>query len=179
MAFSNLYSLLKCLILNPELNADCSPRVSTRYTAAEHRPLQVQSASPYHFCTTPSDSCFLSFPKTEIEEEHQVSFTVPIFEPLPPQYFVRVVSDRWLASESVLPVSFRHLILPEKYPPATELLDLQPLPISALRKPEFEKLYEGRFSHFNPIQTQVGVPDVSWVSPCVWMSSEPKIVHPV
>lgn len=94
--------------------------------------------------------------QTEIEEEHQVSFTVPIFEPLPPQYFIKVVSDRWLQSEAVLPVSFRHLILPEKYPPATELLDLQPLPISALRKPEFEKLYEGRFSHFNPIQTQVG-----------------------
>jgi len=36
-----------------------------------------------------------------------------------------VVSDRWLQSEAVLPVSFRHLILPERYPPPTELLDLQ------------------------------------------------------
>lgn len=50
---------------------------------------------------------------------------VPVFEPLPPLYFVRVVSDRWLGSETVLPVSFRHLVLPEKYPPPTELLDLQ------------------------------------------------------
>jgi len=131
-----------------------------------------------------------------------------------------VVSDKWLGCEAVLPVSFRHLILPEKYSPPTELLDLQPLPVSALRwavgvqwgegavqsgymagatccvlqvgwrlgrvswlevrcqtsflfcqcinplapvthppalrrNPEFEKLYT-QFTHFNPIQTQVG-----------------------
>jgi hypothetical protein len=47
--------------------------------------------------------------------------------------FLQVVSDKWLGCESVLPVSFRHLILPEKYAPPTELLDLQPLPVSALR----------------------------------------------
>ena len=46
---------------------------------------------------------------------------------------LQVVSDKWLQCETVLPVSFRHLILPEKYPPPTELLDLQPLPVSALR----------------------------------------------
>ncbi|CAM9692804.1 unnamed protein product, partial [Phaeothamnion confervicola] len=30
------------------------------------------------------------------KDEHAVSFTVPLTDPLPPQYFVRVVSDRWL-----------------------------------------------------------------------------------
>lgn len=58
-------------------------------------------------------------------EEHYIDCTVPIFDPLPPQYFVRAISDRWLNSESVLPVSFRKLLLPEKNPPPTELLDLQ------------------------------------------------------
>ena len=67
---------------------------------------------------------------------------------------MQVVSDRWLQCESTLPVSFRHLLLPEKYPPPTELLDLQPLPITALRNPAFEALYKG-FKTFNPIQTQV------------------------
>ena len=67
---------------------------------------------------------------------------------------LQVVSDRWLQCESVLPVSFRHLLLPEKYPPPTELLDLQPLPITALRNPAFEGLYK-TFKTFNPIQTQV------------------------
>ncbi|GFR50198.1 hypothetical protein Agub_g12366 [Astrephomene gubernaculifera] len=87
-------------------------------------------------------------------EEHTVAFTVPVCEPLPPQYFVRVVSDRWLGCEATLPISFRHLILPTKFPPPTELLDLQPLPVSALRNAAFEALYQG-LSHFNPIQTQV------------------------
>lgn len=93
-------------------------------------------------------------------DEHLIKFFVPVFEPLPPQYFLRIISDRWIGAETQLPVSFRHLILPEKNLPATELLDLQPLPITALRHAEFETLYTGRFpqckfSQFNPIQTQV------------------------
>jgi pre-mRNA-splicing helicase BRR2 len=89
------------------------------------------------------------------QDEHLVKFFVPVFEPLPPQYFLRVVSDRWIGAETQLPVSFRHLILPEKNPPPTELLDLQPLPVTALRNPTLESLYQERFPQFNPIQTQV------------------------
>lgn len=80
---------------------------------------------------------------------------VPVFDPLPPLYFIRIVSDRWLGSESILPVSFKHLILPEKYPPPSELLDLQPLPLSALNNPNFEKIFaDNDIRVFNPIQTQ-------------------------
>ena len=92
--------------------------------------------------------------KQYAQDDHVLSFTVPVQEPLPPQYFVRVVSDRWLGCEVLLPVSFRHLLLPEKFAPPTELLDLQPLPVSALRNPSYEALYAGRLAHFNPIQTQ-------------------------
>lgn len=35
----------------------------------------------------------------------------------------------------------------------TELLDLQPLPVTALGNREYESLY--KFTHFNPIQTQI------------------------
>ena len=52
--------------------------------------------------------------------------------------------------------SCRQLILPEKFPPPTELLDLQPLPVSALRNKAFEALYT-KYGTFNPIQTQVRV----------------------
>ena len=38
--------------------------------------------------------------------------------------------------------------------PLEELLDLDPLPLSALGNPEYEAMYQGRFTHFNPIQTQ-------------------------
>ena len=41
------------------------------------------------------------------QDEHVINFTVPILDPLPPQYFVRVVADRWLHSETVQPISFR------------------------------------------------------------------------
>jgi hypothetical protein len=65
----------------------------------------------------------------------------------------RAVSDTWLQAEATLPMSFKGLILPERHPPHTELLDLDPLPVSALNNPLYEAQY--RFSHFNPIQTQV------------------------
>ena len=74
-------------------------------------------------------------------EEQTLVFTIPIFEPLPSQYLVRGVSDRWLGSEVVCALSFKHLILPEKHPPHTELLDLQPLPLTALKCKEYELLY--------------------------------------
>jgi hypothetical protein len=86
--------------------------------------------------------------------DHNIAFTVPISEPLPPQYFIRVISDKWLGSETCTPVTFKSLVLPEKFHPPTERLDLQPLPITALRRKDFEGLYPS-FSHFNPIQTQV------------------------
>lgn len=89
------------------------------------------------------------------EDEHLVTVTVPMFEPVPPNYYVSVISDRWLQSETRLPISFKHLILPEKFPPPTALLDLQPLPLSALRNKEFEAVYDGKVQNFNKIQTQV------------------------
>lgn len=89
------------------------------------------------------------------DQDATVSFTVPLQDPLPPQYFVRVISDKWIGAESTLPVSFRELLLPEKYPPPSELLDLAPLPVSALRNARVEALYSKRFKVFNPIQTQV------------------------
>ena len=33
------------------------------------------------------------------EDEHVVKFFVPVFEPLPPQYFIRIVSDRWIGTQ--------------------------------------------------------------------------------
>ncbi|XP_047508654.1 activating signal cointegrator 1 complex subunit 3 [Pieris napi] len=86
-------------------------------------------------------------------EPQELIITIPISEPLPPQYYIRATSERWLGSESVLPLTFQHLILPETHPPHTDLLELQPLPVTALNKPSYEMLYN--FSHFNPIQTQI------------------------
>ncbi|KAL0064635.1 Pre-mRNA-splicing helicase BRR2 [Marasmius tenuissimus] len=89
------------------------------------------------------------------EDEHNVTFTVPMFEPVPPNYYISVISDRWLHAETRLPISFKHLILPEKFPPPTPLLDLQSLPTSALHNKHFEKIYSSSITNFNKIQTQV------------------------
>lgn len=65
-----------------------------------------------------SYSCLFIF-KVVREEPQMMVFTIPIFEPLPSQYYVKVVSDRWIGSTNVFPISFQHLILPEKHPPHT------------------------------------------------------------
>ncbi|KAH8113460.1 Sec63 Brl domain-containing protein [Phellopilus nigrolimitatus] len=89
------------------------------------------------------------------EDEHNVSLTVPMFEPVPPNYYISVVSECWLHSETRLPISFRHLILPAKFLPPTPLLDLQPLPLSALHSKGFENIYSSTIKTFNKIQAQV------------------------
>ncbi|XP_012272228.1 activating signal cointegrator 1 complex subunit 3 [Orussus abietinus] len=88
---------------------------------------------------------------TNIEQE--LVMTIPLIEPLPTQYLVKATSDHWLCCEEILPLSFHNLILPETHPPHTDLLELQPLPVTALKDSRFEMLYN--FTHFNPIQTQI------------------------
>ena len=85
--------------------------------------------------------------------EHIVEFTVPITEPIPPNYFISVISDRWMHSGTRLAVPFQKLILPERFPPHTELLDLQPLPVSALKAKDYSALYPD-WQQFNKLQTQ-------------------------
>src|SRR5271170_7686106 len=71
-----------------------------------------------------------------VEHEHSVTIPVPMFEPVPPNYYISIISEHWLHAETWLPISFKHLILPEKFPPPTPLLDLQALPLSALHTKE-------------------------------------------
>ncbi|KAL6011995.1 activating signal cointegrator 1 complex subunit [Asimina triloba] len=85
-------------------------------------------------------------------ESQKLSFTIPIFEPHPPQYYIHAVSDSWLHAEAFHVISFHNLTLPETYVSHTELLDLKPLPVTSLGNKAYEDLY--KFSHFNPIQTQ-------------------------
>ncbi len=80
-----------------------------------------------------------------VTDEHTIKFFVPVYEPLPLQYFICVVFDWWLASETVLPVSFMPLLLPEKNGP-TELLEYQPLPVTTLRNKQYEDLYNQNFT---------------------------------
>jgi activating signal cointegrator complex subunit 3 len=86
------------------------------------------------------------------EGTQSLAFPIPIKEPLPSQYYVKAVSDSWIDCEATATISFKGIRLPEQFSTHTRLLDLDPLPKSALKNSTYESMY--RFSHFNPIQTQ-------------------------
>ncbi|KAH9270511.1 hypothetical protein BASA83_007323 [Batrachochytrium salamandrivorans] len=100
--------------------------------------------------------------KRQMGQTQRLGFTIPIpktnstVDGLPPQVYIRATSDRWIGAESIFPVSFKHLILPElNRAPHTDLLNLQPLPLSALNDPIAEEICRSRFQYFNPVQTQI------------------------
>ena len=77
------------------------------------------------------------------------------------------MSDSCLGAEALLTMSFKNLILPERHPPHTELLDLDPLPLSALNNPAYESMHS--FSHFIPMQKPVPWPSLTpvWYNPAL------------
>lgn len=93
--------------------------------------------------------------KKKLYDDHELNFTIPLDDPLPNQIYVRALSSRWLGAETVTAISFQHLIRPDTESVFTDLLDLQPLPITALNNPLLEGIYGQRFSYFNPMQTQI------------------------
>ena len=98
---------------------------------------------------------FFLLTRKKLYHDHKLDFTIPMSDPLPSQIYVRAVSDRWLGAETVTPVSFQHLIRPDTESVYTDLLHLQPLPISALKNPILEEICGKRFHYFNPLQTQI------------------------
>ncbi|CAD7954207.1 unnamed protein product, partial [Amoebophrya sp. A25] len=92
--------------------------------------------------------------KTEKDEEAVVSFVIPLQQPHPPQYVITIISSRWVGLKTVMEFSVSHLLLPAGGENMhTPLLELFPLPKTALQNRNYENLYN--FSHFNPVQTQV------------------------
>jgi activating signal cointegrator complex subunit 3 len=97
---------------------------------------------------------YMLFSKENCYEPKIIEVMIPVKDPLPSQYFVRITSDIWVGCETLHPISFQSLLLPKFSSSVhTNLLHFQPLPKSALKSPLFESLY--KFSHFNPIQSQV------------------------
>ncbi|KAH0615094.1 uncharacterized protein H6S33_000730 [Morchella sextelata] len=107
-----------------------------------------ETAEIYH-------SEFFILTKRKLHDDHELNFTIPLSDPLPSQIYVRAVSDRWLGAESVEPISFQHLIRPDTEAVYTPLLNLQPLPITALKNKKLQNIYGSRFQYFNPMQTQI------------------------
>ena len=140
-------------VLRVRLSISPNFRWNDKVHGKSHEPFWIWVEDPENDHMYHNEYFQLTRKQVLARECQELVFTIPIFEPLPAQYMVRAISDKWIGSESSCAISFKHLILPERHPPHTDLLDLQPLPTSALKEPNFESLY--RFSHFNPIQTQL------------------------
>lgn len=91
--------------------------------------------------------------KSHIGKDHLVEFTVPILEPLQPNYFITLISEKWLHSEWRIPLKLSKLKLPKKFPAYSELLDVQNVPTSVLNHSEFMESFD--FTYFNKFQSQV------------------------
>ena len=100
---------------------------------------------------------YILFSRRNHPESTTLEVVVPVFEPMPQQYFIRLVSDSWVGCEALIPVSFRHVLIDGLSSPTffTNLIDLTPLPTRALADQRYEQLYTNRFDVFNPIQTQL------------------------
>jgi activating signal cointegrator complex subunit 3 len=86
----------------------------------------------------------------------RIEMMVPILEPLPSQYFLRVQSDGWVGSVDLIPITLTGVVvLPQEKARHTDLMDLRPLHRRSLKNVNYEKLYLGKFDYFNPVQTQV------------------------
>ncbi|XP_055949414.1 activating signal cointegrator 1 complex subunit 3-like [Argiope bruennichi] len=141
-------------ILRVTLNIKPDFKWSDKHHGTGSEPFWIWIADPetdsiYHFE-------YFILPKKQVinEETQTLVFTIPLPKDVrPSQYLIRAVSDRWLGADREFAISFQDLILPQHKQPHTDLLNLLPLPKTALKNPLYESLY--KFDYFNPIQTQI------------------------
>ena len=95
----------------------------------------------------------LQIPYKKRLEEQKLEFAIPVFPPLPEFYTLRVSSDHWIGADVVVYLSLRGLRMPRDMKQQTPLLDLDPLPVTALKNRGYQSFYN--FTHFNAVQTQV------------------------
>lgn len=87
-------------------------------------------------------------------ESIKLDIPIPLFGVSSTQYLVRVISDSWVGVEVLYPVSLSETKLPSHSTVHTDLIDLTPLPTTALQNVKYEQLYS-KIETFNPVQTQL------------------------
>lgn len=90
--------------------------------------------------------------KDFINNPHTITITVPLFESKQPNYFVSLISDRWLFCEKRIPLMLTKLITPKKFPAPTPLIESSLVPILELGIKEFSTVFP--FEYFNKFQSQ-------------------------
>ena len=90
--------------------------------------------------------------KDYINEHHSLTFTVPIFEIEQPNYFISLISEKWLFCETRVPAILSAITIPQKFPATTPLIDCALVPITELGIKEFASVFQ--FEFFNKFQSQ-------------------------
>jgi activating signal cointegrator complex subunit 3 len=95
-----------------------------------------------------------SISKKNVLEKYpiDINFFIPYKNTSNKKYLLVVTSDRWVDSEELIEINLSDLKIDVDRMDYTKLLDLHPLPKTALKNSEFESIY--KFKYFNPIQTQ-------------------------
>ena len=95
-------------------------------------------------------------------KEVVVSFAVPFdiergetHARLDKVYNISVISDKWVNCSQRGLIELSEIDVPQDEDIKTELLDLYPLPLSALKNKDYESVFNKSFQYFNPIQTQI------------------------
>ncbi|KAL6941353.1 hypothetical protein ACO0RG_002482 [Hanseniaspora osmophila] len=99
----------------------------------------------------------LNVSESSLGVESAITFTIQLpndlQERLPPNYYISVISDTWLQCEYKIPVIFKDIILPKKFPSFTTLSNETLYGTENLNNGEFEKMFD--FRNFNRMQSQV------------------------
>ena len=93
----------------------------------------------------------ITFSRRTYAEPRLIETMIPTFSNSTTQYYVRIVADGWIGVEHLFPIPIKNIELPIERSPHTDLLDLTPLPTTALNNPKYEQLYSSKFSAFNPV----------------------------
>lgn len=87
-----------------------------------------------------------------VNESHIIQFTVPIFEIKQPNYFVSLISEKWLHCETRIPIILSSIKLPDKFPAPKLITNDSLISVSELNIPEFENVFP--FNDFNKFQSE-------------------------
>lgn len=96
----------------------------------------------------------ITFTQRTHPESIKLDVPIPTFDDNAPQYLIRVIADSWVGVEIVYPVSLTEMSVPSQAVTYTSLIDLKPLPTTALCDKKYEQLFTF-IKTFNPVQTQL------------------------
>lgn len=94
----------------------------------------------------------ISIRREFMNEELHFNLVVPLLENEQPNYFVSLISEKWLYCEVRKPIMLTNLTTPKKFPPPTPLFESTLVPTTELGVKEFVSVFP--FEYFNKFQSQ-------------------------